>query len=307
MIKRPDYRALQALDTVIRERGFERAAQKLCITQSAVSQRIKQLENLFGQPLLVRTIPPQPTEQGQKLLALLHQVELLEEQWLGDESNGTTPLLLSVAVNADSLATWFLPALNPVLHDSPIRLNIQVEDETRTQELLRRGEVVGAISIQPEPLPGCLVDKLGALDYLFVSSPTFAERYFPTGVTKASLLRAPAVAFDHLDDMHQAFVQQNFNLSPGSVPCHIVNSSEAFVQLAKQGSTCCMIPHLQIINELNSGELVDLTPGLCQRRMLYWHRFSPESRTMRKVTDALVKTGRQILKQADNDNVANNN
>ncbi|CAA2930478.1 HTH-type transcriptional regulator ArgP [Arsenophonus endosymbiont of Bemisia tabaci Q2] len=84
---------------------------------------------------------------------------------------------------------------------SPIRLNIQVEDKTRTQELLRRGEVVGAISIQPEPLPGCLVDKLGALDYLFVSSPIFAERYFPTGVTKASLLRAPAVAFDHLDDI----------------------------------------------------------------------------------------------------------
>ena len=82
-MKRPDYRTLQALDAVIRERGFERAAQKLCITQSAVSQRIKQLENMFGQPLLVRTVPPRPTEQGQKLLALLRQVELLEEEWLG--------------------------------------------------------------------------------------------------------------------------------------------------------------------------------------------------------------------------------
>ncbi len=104
-----DYRTLQALDAVIRERGFERAAQKLCITQSAVSQRIKQLENMFGQPLLVRTVPPRPTEQGQKLLALLRQVELLEEEWLGDEQTGSTPLLLSLAVNADSLATWLLP------------------------------------------------------------------------------------------------------------------------------------------------------------------------------------------------------
>ncbi|SUC48043.1 OriC replication inhibitor [Providencia stuartii] len=180
-MKRPDYRALQALDAVIRERGFERAAQKLCITQSAVSQRIKQLENLFGQPLLVRTVPPHPTEQGQKLLALLHQVELLEEQWLGDENGGSTPLLLSLAVNADSLATWLLPALNPVLGNSPIRLNIQVEDETRTQERLRRGEVVGAISIQPQALPGCLVDKLGALDYIFVASPDFAAKIFPRG------------------------------------------------------------------------------------------------------------------------------
>ncbi len=299
-MKRPDYRTLQALDAVIRERGFERAAQKLCITQSAVSQRIKQLENLFGQPLLVRTVPPRPTEQGQKLLALLHQVELLEEEWLGSDSNSDsndTPLLLSLAVNADSLATWLLPALKSVLVDSPIRLNLQVEDETRTQERLRRGEVVGAVSIQPQPLPSCLVDQLGALDYLFVGSKPFADRYFPNGVTRSALLKAPAVAFDHLDDMHQAFLQQNFDLSPGSVPCHIVNSSEAFVQLARQGTTCCMIPHLQIEKELESGELIDLTPGLCQRRMLYWNRFAPESRMMRKVTDALLAHGHQVLRQ----------
>lgn len=281
-MKRPDYRTLQALDAVIRERGFERAAQKLCITQSAVSQRIKQLENMFGQPLLVRTVPPRPTEQGQKLLALLRQVELLEEEWLGDEQTGSTPLLLSLA---------------PVLADSPIRLNLQVEDETRTQERLRRGEVVGAVSIQHQALPSCLVDKLGALDYLFVASKPFAERYFPNGVTRSSLLKAPAVAFDHLDDMHQAFLQQNFDLPPGSVPCHIVNSSEAFVQLARQGTTCCMIPHLQIEKELESGELINLTPGLLQRRMLYWHRFAPESRMMRKVTDALLEYGHKVLRQ----------
>ncbi|ACR70500.1 chromosome initiation inhibitor [Edwardsiella ictaluri] len=296
-MKRPDYRTLQALDAVIRERGFERAAQKLCITQSAVSQRIKQLENLFGQPLLVRTVPPRPTEQGQRLLALLHQVELLEEEWLGNDNSSDGPLLLSLAVNADSLATWLLPALKPVLADSPLRLNLQVEDESRTQERLRRGEVVGAVSLQPQPLPSCLVDRLGALDYLFCASPAFAARYFPNGVTRSSLLKAPAVAFDHLDDMHQAFLQQNFELPPGSVPCHIVNSSEAFVQLALQGTTCCMLPHLQVERELRKGVLIDLTPGMVQRRMLYWHRFAPESRLMRRVTDALISHGRDVLRQ----------
>ena len=105
------------------------------------------------------------------------------------------------------------------------------------------------------------------------------------------------MAFDHLDDMHQAFLQQNFDLSPGSVPCHIVNSSEAFVQLARQGSVCCMIPHLQIERELAQGDLVDLTPGLYQRRMLYWHRFAPESRLMRSVTDALIAHGHRVLRQ----------
>lgn len=175
-------------------------------------------------------------------------------------------------------------ALKPVLSDSPIRLYIQVEDETRTHERLRRGEVVGAVSIQPQPLPSCLVDRLGALDYLFVAAPSFAVRYFPNGVTRSALRKAPAVAFDHLDDLHQTFLQQNFYLSPGSVPCHIVNSSEAFVQLARQGTNCCMIPHLQIESELEQRELIDLTPGLYQRRMLHWHRFAPESSIMRMVT-----------------------
>ncbi len=109
-----------------------------------------------------------------------------------------------------------------------------MEDETRTRERLRRGEVVGAVSIQPQALPSCPVDQLGALDYLFVASKEFAQRYFPNGVTRSALLKAPVVAFDHLDDMHQAFLQQNFDLPPGSVPCHIVNSSEAFVQLARR-------------------------------------------------------------------------
>lgn len=296
-MKRPDYRTLQALDAVIRERGFERAAQKLCITQSAVSQRIKQLENMFGQPLLVRTVPPRPTEQGQKLLALLRQVELLEDEWLGDEQMAPR----RCCCHWRSTPTVWRPGCfrrwQSALADSPIRLNLQVEDETRTQERLRRGEVVGAVSIQHQALPSCLVDKLGALDYLFVGSKPFAERYFPNGVTRSALLKAPAVAFDHLDDMHQAFLQQNFDLPPGSVPCHIVNSSEAFVQLARQGTTCCMIPHLQIEKELESGELIDLTPGLFQRRMLYWHRFAPESRMMRNVTDALLEYGHKVLRQ----------
>ena len=136
-MKRPDYRTLQALDAVIRERGFERAAQKLCITQSAVSQRIKQLENMFGQPLLVRTVPPRPTEQGQKLLALLRQVELLEDEWLGDEQTGSTPLLLSLAVNADSLATWLLPALAPERVAGGWRASVQSSADCAPQHRAR--------------------------------------------------------------------------------------------------------------------------------------------------------------------------
>ncbi|WP_392561207.1 LysR family transcriptional regulator ArgP [Orbus sturtevantii] len=296
-MKRPDYRALQALDAVIKERGFERAADKLCITQPAVSQRIKQLESFFGQQLLVRTIPPKATKQGEHLLGLLHQVELLEHQWLGYNDTNTTPLSLSVAVNADSLATWLLPALKNVLDKNNLRFDIQVKDEEHTLDLLRLGTVVGAISIQELPLPGCLSDKLGALDYIFVASPDFAKRYFPNGVTRSTLMKAPAVAFDHLDDMHQMFLNENFNLAPGSVVCHITSSSEAFVQLAKQGSACCMLPILQVEKELKSGELVNLTEGLFQRRMLYWHRFAPESNVMQNISETMLNYAKNVLWQ----------
>lgn len=293
----PDYRTLQALDAVIRERGFERAAQKLCITQSAVSQRIKQLENLFGQPLLIRTLPPQPTEQGQRLLALLHQVELLENDWLGMSNNNERQLLLSLAVNADSLATWLLPALSPILANFPIRLNLKVEKENRTQEYLRLGQVIGAVSIQHRPPPNCLVSKLGALDYLFCASPEFAAHYFSKGITRSALMRAPSVTFDYLDDMNQSFFQQYFNLPPGKVPCHIVNSSQACVQLTLQGAICCMLPHIQVEKELKQGTIINLTPSLHQRRTLYWHRLAPENRMMRRVTDALLAYTHTVLRQ----------
>ncbi|WP_276920941.1 LysR family transcriptional regulator ArgP [Frischella perrara] len=298
-MKRPDYRALQALDAVIKERGFERAADKLCITQPAVSQRIKQLESFFGQQLLVRTIPPKATKQGEHLLGLLHQVELLEQQWLGDNDHTTTPLSLSIAVNADSLATWLLPALKPVLDKNNLRFDIQVKDEEHTLDLLRLGTVVGAISIQELPLPGCLSDRIGALDYIFVASPDFAKRYFPNGVTRSTLMKAPAVAFDHLDDMHQMFLNENFNMAPGSLVCHITSSSEAFVQLAKQGSACCMLPILQVENELKNGELINLTEGLFQRRMLYWHRFGPESSVMQNISETLINYAKDVLWQHD--------
>lgn len=293
-MKRPDYRALQALDAVIKERGFERAADKLCITQPAVSQRIKQLEQFFGQPLLIRTSPPKATRYGEHILGLLHQVELLEHQWFGEDKK-ELPLTVSIAVNSDSLATWLLPALDPVLKKKNIRFDLQERDEETALDLLRLGSVVGAISIQSLPLPGCLVDCLGAMDYVFVSSPEFAAHYFKNGVDCDSLQKAPAVAYDHLDDMHQKFLQENFNLAPGSLICHITRSSDAFVRLAKQGAACCMLPKLQIQSALEKGELVDLTPGLFQRSMLYWHRFDPESQIMRSISEALIHYANKAL------------
>ncbi|QUJ67012.1 LysR family transcriptional regulator ArgP [Photobacterium sp. GJ3] len=294
-----DYRWLQALDAVVSQRGFERAAELLCITQSAVSQRIKQLEKHMAQPLLVREQPPRPTPAGQKLLGLYRRVRLLEQELLPDIRPGeqSQPLQMSIASNADSLATWLLPALSPLLKRRRIEINLMLEDESRTLDRLRSGEVVGAISMEATPMPGCVADYLGRMDYLCVASPEFQTTYFTDGVNRDSLLAAPAVAFDQYDDMHEVFIQQHFNLPRGSVLTHRVRSSEAFVKLALEGVAYCLIPKVQIEEELLSGALVNLTPGIMLTRRIYWHHWALESGVFSEVTAQLLDHARNKLPQ----------
>ena len=292
-----DYRLIAALDAVITKRSFERAADQLCITQSAVSQRIRQLEKQLGQPLLVRSQPPQPTTTGQRLLALFRRVQLLEQEAMPELQPDTKGhfLPLALAVNADTIATWLIPALAPVLKEQLIELDFRITDESRTLDLLRKGEVLGAVSTEPSPVTGCIADRLGRVEYVCVAAPDFIERYFPNGVTRESLMRAPATGFDHYDDMHQRYLEMHFDLPPGEVPCHIVGTSEAFVTLAKAGVSYGMIPDLMIRDELESGELVELLPDIRHNRVLFWHRWALESQTMKHVSEHLISYAREQL------------
>ncbi|WP_050717686.1 ArgP/LysG family DNA-binding transcriptional regulator, partial [Aeromonas tecta] len=202
-MKALDYKLLLALDAVMEEQNFERAAQRLHLTQSAISQRIKQLEQQFAEPLIIRSQPLRATELGQKLLAHYRQVRQLELELAGELSpdEPQAPVRVSIAINADSLATWFLPALGPLLEQHPIELNLLVDDESRTLDKVREGQAFGAVSLQPQPLAGCCVDELGEMHYLLAASPAFVARHFPHGITPAALAKAPAVAFDQRDDM----------------------------------------------------------------------------------------------------------
>ena len=292
-----DYRLISALDAVITKRSFERAAEQLCITQSAVSQRIRQLEKQLGQPLLVRSQPPQPTSTGQRLLTLFRRVQLLEKEALPElqpDAHGHF-LPMTLAVNADTLATWLLPALAPVLREQLIELDFRIADESRTLDLLRKGEVLGAVSTEPSPVTGCISDRLGRIEYVCAASPEFIERYFPNGVDRDSLMHAPATAFDHFDDMHQRYLEMHFDLPPGEVPCHIVGTSEAFVTLAKQSVAYGMIPDLMIRDELASGELIEVIPDIRHNRVLFWHRWALESGVMKQVSEHLIGYARDQL------------
>lgn len=291
-----DYKQLQALDVVVQEQNFERAARRLNLTQSAISQRIKLLEQSVAQPLLIRTSPPVPTELGQQLLGHYRQVSQLERELLPSLllDAPRQPLKVSMAVNADSLATWFLPALAPLLTQHPIELNLLIEDETRTLERLRQGEAFAAVSTQPRALPGCHASPLGRMEYLLVCSPAFNHQYFGEGLTLESLHQAPGVAFDQRDDMHISYMSEYFALHAGSYPCHTVRSSEAFIALACAGAAYCLIPRLQIERELAAGALIPL-PAPPLYRDLYWHRWVLERGVHWQISQAILQHGAACL------------
>lgn len=292
-----DYKLIHALDVVIKTQRFDKAANILNITQSAVSQRIKQLESFIAQPVLVRGQPLTATKVGQMLLRHFRQVQQLEnelaEQLFVEES--TTIVPISIAVNADSLANWFIPALAEVLKKYPIELDLQVCDELRTKELLRKGEVYAALSCQAETFTGCKVQALGAVDYILCATPDFIAHYFAQGLTVSSLKRAPGVEFDQHDTMHCDYIAKHFGLKLGDYPCHVVRSSEAFVTMALAGVAYCLLPHFQAQPHLQNGSLIELMPDHHLQRAMYWHSWVLERGIYKTISQSVVNYGRALL------------
>ncbi|WP_394247582.1 LysR family transcriptional regulator ArgP [Vibrio profundi] len=294
-----DYKWVEALDAVIHQQSFERAAEHLYISQSAVSQRIKQLEKWLAQPVLVRETPPRPTPTGQKLLGLYKRVRLLENELVPEFMNqpGSRPLSVSIATNADSLATWLLPAISEVMRSCKVELKLAIHGESRTIEKIKSGEVSGAISLESQPIPGCSAEYLGRMDYVCVASPEFYDRYFKEGVNYKSLTQAPAVSYDQYDDLHKKFLHDHFNVPRDSVINHTVGSSEAFVKLARSGVAYCLIPRLQILDELDSGALIDITPGFLLSYRIYWHHWQLESGILKELSQAIIMYAQEKLPQ----------
>ena len=292
-----DYKLLHALDVIVAQQSFDKAAELLNISQSAISQRIKLLEQNIAQPVLIRSQPLKTTEIGQKLLRHFRQVRQLEfdlvKDILPDEQESV--LAVSIAINADTLANWFIPALAPLLKRHPIELDLQVVDETNTQELLKRGEVFAALSTQKESFTGCKVVSIGVVEYFLCASPDFEKQYFSKGITQASLQKAPGVEFDQRDTMHSDFIEQNFGVKSGSYPCHRLRSSEAFVDMALEGVAYCLLPEFQAAPYLATGKLIELAPDKHLPRVLYWHSWILEKGLHKQISIAVIEYGQKLL------------
>jgi LysR family transcriptional regulator (chromosome initiation inhibitor) len=270
----------------VAEGTFDAAARALHVTPSAVSQRVKALETSVGQVLLTRSKPVRPTPSGEILLRAARQIRTVTADALrdlgGDEGEGVT--VVPLAVNADSLATWFLPGLATI--GPEIALDLRREDEARTADLLRRGEVMAAVTASTDPVPGCTVRRLGGMRYSPRAHPAFAARWFPAGVTAAALAEAPVVAFDRDDALQDRYMRRRAHrvLHP---PRHFVPGSSAYLQAVRLGLGWGMVPDLQAEDDLREDRLVDLDPGGQVDVELYWQQWRVAGPTLERVAAAV--------------------
>jgi LysR family transcriptional regulator, chromosome initiation inhibitor len=283
-----DYAALNALCTVVREGSFERAARALNVTPSAISQRIRLLEERVGCSLVVRGQPCEATETGRRLCQHVDRVQLLEQALQGTlpalAPDGQTRVNLPVAVNADSLATWFAPALTTFAAQAPVLMDVAVDNEDHTAEWLRSGCVLAAVTATARPATGCNSRPLGAMRYTAAASPTFVARYFANGVSPGSLVQAPSLVFNAKDELQARWVRRLCHRHV-ELPRHTLPSAQAFVTAALAGMGWGLHPQTLIKGHLASGELVELVPNTPLDVPLYWQ----EARAASVLLDGLSK------------------
>ncbi|HBX55946.1 LysR family transcriptional regulator ArgP [Pseudomonas sp. UBA2684] len=295
-----DYKLLAALAAVVEQAGFERAAQVLGLSQSAVSQRIKLLEARVGQPVLVRATPPTPTEIGRRLLNHVQQVRLLERDLQSqvpalDESR--LPERLRIALNADSLATWWAAAVGDFCAAHRVLLDLVVEDQDVGLKRMRAGEVAACVCASERPVAGARSLLLGAMRYRALASPGFIARHFPRGVTPAALAQVPAIVFGP-DDLLQHRYLAALGVEGGFIH-HLCPSSEGFVRLAGGGLGWGLVPEQQVLAELARGELVELIADQPIDVPLYWHHWRNGGELLSELTAHLARTAAETLVAAD--------
>jgi LysR family transcriptional regulator (chromosome initiation inhibitor) len=290
-----DSRRGAALVAAIDSGSLEQAAVLLHISPSAVSQRISALEDDLGMPLLVRTRPCRPTAPGMRVLQFLRRRALLEAEFAADMDDDAGPVKIALAVNNDTLATWLLPALAPILIDEALLVDLVLDNQGHTFALLEQGRAVACIAGAAQPMRGCTVTPLGVMRYRMVAAPAFAQRYFPAGLERDAARRAPVMVFDQKDQLQKHFLLQHLGLQEGDYPFHFVPSSDPYVQAILLGLGYGMLPQEQCAALLAAGTLVDLAPDWYVDVPLFWHAWQVQPVRLERMGAQLVAAARRVL------------
>ncbi|WP_078281196.1 LysR family transcriptional regulator ArgP [Mycobacteroides franklinii] len=276
-----DSQQLVAFAAVIEEGSFDAAARRLVITPSAVSQRVKALEQSVGQVLVRREKPCVATDAGASLMRLAAQIGTLEREALREMGDGA-PIRVAIAVNADSFGTWLRSVLTRI--PDGVLVDIRIEDQDHSAELLRAGVVMAAVTTEPKPIAGCRSESLGAMRYFAMASPAYAERYLPGGLLDSgvdAVRRAPMMRWDRRDALQNQFLRKLFRRDI-VVPEHYVPTTEGNTEALRVGLGWGMMPE-----QLDRDGLIDMAPGRYLDVPLYWQHWKFESSTLNAITDAV--------------------
>lgn len=289
---------LRTLVAVVDLGSFEAAAAHLHITQSAVSQRIRAMEESAGRILVRRERPIAATDSGEVVLRTARQMLHLEESLAGEfEHSGSAQdtVVLAIACNSDSLATWFLDAMTEANSAGRVVFDIRREDESLSSELLRRGEVMAAVTSDARPVQGCRAVALGSMRYLACASPGFVARHLRDGSPTAALGRAPIVDFDR-SDAHQNHHYRRLSRRQPTGPRHYVPSSHDHVRAIVAGLGWGLIPEQLATPWLVSGEIVDVSPDRPLDVPLFWQHWKLQSPDLDALTAAVLDTAHAELR-----------
>jgi len=294
----------RTLAIVTAEGTIEAAARALHLTPSAVSQRIRTLEEQVGRVLLVRTKPVRPTSAGAAIVRLGRQLDLLEREALGalgdarDEEAGAgeadwRPTSMPLAVNADSLGTWFLTALVRAAQRHPLVFDLHRDDQDFTAELLESGTVMAAVTSRARPVSGCVVRPLGVMRYEPFATPAFVATWFAAGQDAGAFSRAPVVDYDRRDDLQTEFLRSR-GADESLPPRHYVPSSADFATAVALGLGWALLPPQQSAVPLGEGRIVRLD-GPAMSVPLFWQQWNLRSPLLAAIAEEVARAASEAL------------
>lgn len=299
-----DRQQLETFFVVLEMRHFGRAADVLSVTRGAVSQRIIALEGTLGTPLLVRESMT-PTPAGETLLRHIQALKLLEAdtlQRIKPDEKGRARI--AVAVNADSLATWFEDVACAIAKEN-FALELIVDDQDYTLSVLTRGEALGCISTADTAPTGFVAEFIGAMEYECVATPAFVGEYLPHGLTLRDILAAPAVLFNRKDGLHEVFLENLLGFPVNGYPMHFFPSPVALLKAVQAGVGYGLVPSLQVQTLIDAGVVHSLAPHHRVAVNLYWHHWKAEPPNAQAVSALIMRCAQEVLIQSPLSSPAN--
>ncbi len=285
-----DYDSLVVLAAVVRTGSFEAAANSLNVTQSAVSQRVKQLEEKVGSILIQRGRPCVATDDGLLLCQHVEQVALLQHELAeqiashGGDGPGNAAVSIRIAVNSDSLATWFPEVIEQAAEELNLLLEIVPDDQEFTEERLRSGDALAIVTSNSKPIPGCKTVPLGSMDYMAVASRDYATRHLTGGITTSAVSRAPSIQFDRKDTLPQQWMMLAFG-NTGKLSSHFIPSYEGHLLACQRGIGWAMMPSVTVLPLVVAGDLVELMPDVRVSTPLFWQTRSQSSSILTRLSE----------------------